>query len=89
MLFNLAGARQIHAQHKRAFTGIKLNGLNESTSVQSKGCKTKDIQQLIYGVLSVFKTNRAKQLLQQEKSVGLVSGIISTAAGKLGCWKGK
>lgn len=51
--------------------------------------KARKIQKLIYGVLSVFKTNSAKQLLQQEESASLASGIISTAAGKLGRWKGK
>lgn len=37
----------------------------------------------------LYSKQTEKQLLQQEKSAGLASGIISTAAGKLGCWKGK
>ena len=51
--------------------------------------KAREIQTRFYGVLSGFKTNSAKQLLQQEESASLASWIISTAAGKLGRWKGK
>lgn len=82
---------------KMAFTGVQaqlsqyeLKRLEEKKNKKKKpGGKTKDIQRLFYGVLVVFKTNRVKQLLQQEKSAGLGSGIISTAAGKLGRRKGK
>ena len=63
---------------------LQASSLTASVRVQSyKGGEgnTKDIQRLFYGCI---QNKQSKQLLQQEKSGGLASGIISTAAGKPG-----